>query len=175
MNDFAALPPAPGFSSGGPGPSPDESPLEVFQRMHRLLRGRYIYAVLFGVVGAIAGAVGGYMVTVPKYQSVGMIRVKAPPQKVYKVEDNGNQGIQSVAQSLQIPRVIDKAMLSPEWKAVGRGLTDDAKDEFRESLRVDVGPGNSEWVYVRFTDKDPKAAQIAVEQIINAYVLICGP
>jgi len=89
MNDFAALPPAADFnvapSMGAPAQQPQENPFEIFHRVHRLLRGRYIYAIAFGAVGAIAGALVGFKATVPKYQSVGMIRIKARNTLVYQL------------------------------------------------------------------------------------------
>lgn len=179
MNDPAALPPVADYnvapSLGAPAPQGAENPFEIFRRIHRLLRGRYLYVIAFGAVGALAGAIGGYKSAVPKYQSVGMIRIKATKTVVYPLPENqmaGNSYVRSVAQLIQVPRVIDRAMLSDEWKRVGRGLTDDAKDVFKDSLRVDTDPGATEWIYVRFTDTVPKVAQVAVEQIIDAYIAI---
>src|SRR5215471_964889 len=139
MTDYPALPPAPDYGPPALPAAQHENPFEIFQRIHRLLRGRYVYAAVFGLLGAILGGIGGYFLTVPKYQSVGFIRIKTPTPKVYQLGEMGNQSsaqVRSVAQLLQVPRVLDKAMLSPEWKAVGRGLSEDAKDEFRDSLRV---------------------------------------
>ncbi len=179
MNDFPALPAAADYNvapSLGPHDphAGHENPFEIFQRIHRLLRGRYHYAFILGAIGAIAGALGGYKATVPKYQAVGMIRVKAPPTKVYVLPENqgqsGSATLHTIAQYLQHPRVLDKAMLSTEWKAVGRGLSDDAKDEFKESLRVDTDPGGSEWIYVKFTDVNPKVAKVGAEQVMLAYI-----
>jgi hypothetical protein len=60
-------------------------------------------------------------------------------------------------------------MESEEWKKLGRGSDPDARDDFRSSLQVITPPEQPEWIYVRFTDAEPKAAQIAVFQLIAAY------
>jgi capsular exopolysaccharide synthesis family protein len=155
-----------------------EDPFEIFRRIHRLLRGRYPYAIALAVVGAAAGALLGWYATVPKYTSVGMIRIKLNTQgKVYQIDDNRiqvNPFARSQANLLQEPRVIDGALASNDWKATGRGSDPEAKEKFRDSLRVVTEYDQPEWIYVRFTDTSPKIAKIAVEQVINAYNRIYG-
>src|SRR5262245_25371593 len=181
MSDHLSLPPAADF---GTAPTASlaghhhENPLEIFHRVHRLLRGRYAYVLTLGAVGAIAGAILGYKATVPKYQSVGMIRIKSPQVKVYITPENQNQpptrDVSSVAQYLKEPRVIERAMNSDEWKRTGRGQGPDAKDEFRDSLRVETDYNAPEWIYVKFTDKVAGVAKVAVEQTIRSFIDIHG-
>lgn len=180
MRDYAALPPAadfavaPGAAAAG---QEQDNPFEIFERIHRLLRGRYVYAIVLGAIGAAVGAAGGWMATKPKYQSVGMIRIKEPASLVYTIDDHRNRGsgyLRTIAQLIQEPRVIDRAMTSDAWKRVGKGFTPDARDEFRDSLRVETDPGATELIYVRFTDPVPSVAKVGVEQVISAYEIIHG-
>lgn len=158
---------------------PGEDPFEIFMRLHRLLRGRYIIAVSLATVLAMVGAIGGWKATVPKYTSVGMIRIKTnQPFKVYQLDKEVPIQINSFAKSqanlLQDPRVIDRAMDSPEWKQRRSDTGPDAKDEFRESLQVSVRAEDPEWIYVRFTDSEPEVAKLAVGKVIQSYITIHG-
>src|SRR5262249_30459245 len=48
----------------------EESPFLIFQKVHRLLRGRYHVLVPLAVAGAIIGASAGWMSSKPKFLSV---------------------------------------------------------------------------------------------------------
>src|SRR5262249_43781440 len=73
------------------------------------------------------------------------------------------------ANYIEDDRVVAKAMQSPEWKALGRGIDTDAQDKFHKSLEVITDPRESEWIRVKFQDTDPVAAKAAVEQVLAAY------
>src|SRR5687767_8238137 len=94
MNDLRALPPGSGAPDLGSlsavDAGPGESPFVIFQKVHRLLRGRYRYAIGFGALGALAGALAGYMATKPKYESVGLIHIR-PMQHVILYQTPENQ------------------------------------------------------------------------------------
>src|SRR3954467_12140275 len=84
MNSDRALPAPPGQELGaflgapGPGSSrahAEDSPFLIFQKVHRLLRGRYPAALSLAALGALAGGAAGYFSTTPKYMSQGSIRV----------------------------------------------------------------------------------------------------
>jgi capsular exopolysaccharide synthesis family protein len=158
-----------------PGPHQDESPFVVFQRLHRLLRGRYAIAVTLAAMGAVGGAVAGWKSSHPRYRSEGALRVAASiPKKLYDTESNQalpnfTGYVRSVANLLQEPRVIDWAMNSDEWKKLGRGLTPAERDAFVDSLQVVTDREDPEWIRVRFTDADKTAAKVAVEQVIEAF------
>ncbi|MFN0132411.1 MAG: GumC family protein [Phycisphaerales bacterium] len=183
QSPHAAAQAEPDFTRAGGGTGHDghdTSPLVVLMKLHRLLRGRYPLAIGLAVLGAAAGAVGGYMSATPKFQSVGAIRIQpVMPKTLYESEVTGvppmfPSYVRTQANLLQEPRVIDRAMLSPEWKSVGRGYSPEAKEEFRQSLQVGVDREEQEWIRIRFTDVEPKAAQIAVERVIDAYKEIHG-
>jgi polysaccharide biosynthesis transport protein len=164
------------FSAGpaaAPEPAAEESPFAIFHKVHRLLRGRYHWAIGLGLVGAIAGSIGGYMATKPLYQSVGTIHIMSVLPTVLDTVrplQNHYMHVRTRANLLQDPRVLDAAFNSEAWRRLGRENTAAAREKFRKSLRVVVEREDPEWIYIRFIDRDPIAAKVAVEEIISAYV-----
>jgi capsular exopolysaccharide synthesis family protein len=180
MNDLRALPPAHDelFSST---PADHDSPFAIFGRLHRLLRGRYHIALPAAAVCGAAGAIAGYVAVTPKYQCIGSIRIQSVlPPKVVPSPENGilqmfQNYVRTQANYLEDDRTISTAVASPEWQALGRGLSPEAKDEFKRALDVVPDPNSQEWIRIKFKDADPKAARIAVDEIISAYIKIFGP
>lgn len=184
MNDLRSLPPGPGApdlaSLSAPDAGGGESPLALFQRLHRLLRGRYHYAIGLGLLGALLGGVAGYIATKPKYESVGLIHIRPTlPVTLYPTEQNQmpqmfTSYVQTQATYLQDSRVILKAMSSPEWRALGRGSDPADVERFKDALSVVTTHQQPEWIKVKFADRDAKAAKIAVQSLIDAYEDIHG-
>src|SRR5437879_1740597 len=52
---------------------PDPAPL---RRIHGLLRGRYLLAVILAAIGAAAGVAAGIMLPKPAFESVGVIQIR---------------------------------------------------------------------------------------------------
>lgn len=156
------------------------SPFELFQRLHRLLRGRYIITIVLAVIGAAAGAAAGYMSTEPLYRSTGLVRVLpmmpvvVTPTEQSRLHPLFTSFVQTQAAYLQTPRVIERAMESDAWRALGRPRTPAAKEAFIESLEVTAEREKPELIFVSFYDPDPKAARVASEQILRAYEHIYG-
>lgn len=182
-NDSRALDPfgaAPGYSPAGE-PAAEESPFAIFEKVHRLLRGRYPWVVGLAVIGATVGAVGGYMSSRPLYQSIGSIHVAPVLPRLLeetewtRVPPMFQSYVRTRANLLQDPRVLDAAMASDAWRGLGRGISPAERDRFRRSLRVVVEREDPEWIWIRFHDPDPEAARVAVEEIIRAYVERHGP
>jgi succinoglycan biosynthesis transport protein ExoP len=141
---------------------------------HSLLRGRYWLAISLALIGAVVGAPAGRFSATPEYKSVGVIRVQPIlPKILYQTEQNGvmpmfDAFIAAQVAQIQSRRVTDEAMLLPEWKALGRGLTPDVVAEFQRNLTVE-SPRGGPLIDVTFTDKDPKVAAVAVKAIIQTY------
>jgi hypothetical protein len=72
---------------------------------------------------------------------------------------------------LKQQRVIDIALVSPEWRALNRAATGDQARDFLHHLRV-VAPAHDEIIRVTFTDRDPKACAAAVKGVLRAYSAI---
>jgi polysaccharide biosynthesis transport protein len=159
-----------------PEPAAEESPFAIFEKVHRLLRGRYHWAIALAILGAGLGALGGYAATQPLYQSIGSIHIVPVLPKVIHENELTQMPplfasyVRTRANLLQDPRVLDAAMQSEAWRQLGRGISPEERERFRTSLRVTVDAQEPEWIWIRFADPDPDAARVAVEEIINAYI-----
>jgi polysaccharide biosynthesis transport protein len=175
-HDSRAIDPFGAGPTAGGDSGAEESPFAIFEKVHRLLRGRYHWAILLALLGAAAGGLGGYLATRPLYQSVGSIHiVPVLPKTLYNTELTQmppmfNSWVRTRANLLQDPLVLDGAMASDRWRALGRGISPEERERFRKSLRISVEREEPEWIWVRFSDRNPAAAKVAVEEIINAYV-----
>src|SRR3982751_3027608 len=69
---------APMGSLGAVMPPPIDGHVQhrPFQKMHRMLRGRYFWAVLLAILGAGAGAYIGFRTQKPQYRSDGLIKIE---------------------------------------------------------------------------------------------------
>ncbi|HEY1683556.1 MAG TPA: AAA family ATPase [Tepidisphaeraceae bacterium] len=150
-----------------------------WQRIRRLLRGRMWLAVTLAAICAIVGGGIGYKALKPEYRSDGMIEIR-PILASPLGGNNDEQGlpmyseyVQSQANILMSQRVVQAAMESDEWQALGRGNSPKAMEKFIKSLEVSYVDG-SFLIRVSFTDPDPNAAQIAVKSMIQAYMSIYG-
>ncbi len=151
-----------------------EKPANPLLVIHSLLRGRYWLAICLAILGAAIGAPIGYLTQKPTYQSVGVIRVHPIlPAILYQTEQNGvmpmfDAFLASQVAQIQSRRVIDQAMLQPEWKALNRGLTPNEIADFETNLTVD-NPRDAPLIDVSFVDHDPTAAATAVKAVIQTY------
>lgn len=161
-------------------PQVEESPLLIFQRLHRLLRGRYLLTFSLALVGALAGAAAGYLLPQPLYQSTGLVHVMSRlPDFGVDTEQSRfdpmfTSYVQTQAAMIMEPRVIEQAMSSEDWRSLGRGLTPSNKTKFKKSLEVSAKREQPEIIIVTFTDPDPIAAQIGLQQTLKAYERIHG-
>jgi capsular exopolysaccharide synthesis family protein len=166
-------------AGAGHGAQHDASPLEFAHRLHRLLRGRYILAIVLATLGGAAGVIGGYSAAKPMYASVGSVRIR-PPRVILTRNEYNDPNINAYAMAktqsnlIQDGRVIDKAMQSQEWKALGRKFNDVDRDKFIDSLKVTVDRDEPDFIRVKFIDRDRDAARVAVEQVLRSYMEIYG-
>src|SRR5215510_8634812 len=101
----------------------------VFVRIHRLLRGRYIWALVLGTLFAIAGGLAGYKATQPLWTCSAIVQVKMSREVVlYSSPENQSTQSPEVIKETQIAlkrsqRVINMAMDRDDWKSLKRPLT----------------------------------------------------
>lgn len=157
-------------SAPGGGEDEEQSPL---WKIHQLLKGRYKWAILLGLFGGLAGAIPLYLTERPLYRSVGIIQVRTVlPVAVYQTPDkfltNHERYIETQMDYLRSRRLIDMAMDSEPWKALGRGPSETAVEKFIDSLHI-YNPPRTELIHVAFQDPDRRAARVAVDAILDAY------
>jgi len=147
--------------------------------LHRLLRHRYPYAIIFAIMGAVGCGLAGYYLVKPTYRSVGMVRYKPVlPRILYESEESSvmpmfDSYVESQAQLMGSQRVLDLAMQDEVWKSRGIVFTVEKQALFRDNLEINKGKRSS-IVSVLFTDPDPDMAQASVKTVINAYTRIYG-
>jgi len=156
------------FSDSG---EPMANPLLL---IHRLLTGRYHWAILLGLVLATIGSVLTYKSIKLVYTSTGLVRILPYlPRILYTTSQNEampmfSAYINSQTALIMSSRTIDLAMQNPKWQALHRGIDAAAKAKFASELTVTHKPG-SELIYVAYTSKDPVVAQIGANAVIGAY------
>jgi succinoglycan biosynthesis transport protein ExoP len=153
----------------------EEQP-SIFARVHRIFRGKYLWALLLTVVLAAPAAYLGYWSQTPMYASTGIIHIQ--PNRPYLIEITAEAKTEASnytsfrnlqATLVRYQRIIDEALRSETWRALGRDMsTDTAWQEFARNLTATVPPGN-ETVLVTFTDPQPEACTRAVKSVLEAY------
>jgi Mrp family chromosome partitioning ATPase/uncharacterized protein involved in exopolysaccharide biosynthesis len=158
-------------------PSAEPSTASMFSAAHRILRGRYRWAVGLGVALAVGGACLGGTLPRATYLSRGIIEV-APraPRVLDEIEEKGmvpmfDSYIYSQAAIAGSRRVVDLAMQSEEWKNISADKSDFAVGSFQSKLGVYHGP-RTQTIDVSFTDEDPDVAVTAVNAVLKAYMQI---
>lgn len=148
-------------------------------KVHSILRGRYKWALLLGVIFAVTGGTLGYRLVKPVYRAFGTIRVQPIlPKVLYTSEQNSllpmfDAYVGSQVAMIESSRVTTRAMNQPEWKDLGYDRNPDNIQSFNESLEV-THPRNSELIIVAFEHANPEAARRAVKSVIGSYVEIFG-
>ena len=161
----------PMFGNGSQEPPP-ANPLLI---IHRLLRGRYHWCILLGLLGLGVGGFAGYKVTKPTYSSTGLIDIK--PYITPLVTPTPETGmmpahasfVEAQVSLIKSQRVMDAAMQSEEWRKLNRPYTEDSLAEFTKSLKALVPSRGGQIVLVSFEDEEPAAAAAAVKSVMQAY------
>src|SRR4051812_4263554 len=78
-----------GAGAGGAGKSKSNSGLKELQRVHRLLRGRYLWAISLGVILGVAGGLAGFRGGSQTYRSSGIIQIVPVVPQVLPKDQNG--------------------------------------------------------------------------------------
>lgn len=153
-----------------------QNPLMV---VHRLLKGRYHWAITLGLIGLILGGLAGFFVTEPLYNSYAQVRVRPVlPRVMYPTDQNSmmpmfESFVRSQVALIGSRRVIDHAIEHEDWQPYAEGSVDDQVAEFSETLIVDH-PRHTELINITFPNPDPRKSQAAVSAIVHAYKDLYG-
>lgn len=149
--------------------------VNIVHVVHGLLRGRYAITITLALILGIGAAAAGYLLPTPRYKAEGLIRIQPVlPRILYESEQNTlppmfSSFVNTQASLIQHSRVLNKAMDSDGWRALGRKRDPESERDFRESLRVNTNREAPELIAVSFTDDESRAAFVAVSEVISAY------
>ena len=181
--------PTPGFplgsDNGGVGselmlaPARDAGNAGVreLQKIHRLLRGRYVWAILLAVMLGSAGGFGGFRLGSKLFRSNGAIRiVPVVPKVMYAVDEKGSipmyeTYVDAQLAMLKSQRVTQMAMDDPIWQQQGSGSSrsPEAIERFAQGLDISR---QGELIWVRALNTNADSAKAAVDATIHAYLAI---
>jgi len=152
------------------GHAPESSDAEPaggdLQKMHRLLRGRYIWALLLALLLGGVGAYVGMKLGRRTYQSVGLVNI-VPVHVITQADNQFNeQFVDAQMAKMRSQQVMDLAMDDRRWQELGRTRSDEVEADFAKELDITRQGG---LLVVRFTDPDPQAAALAVQTTIKAF------
>src|SRR5437764_475540 len=101
----------------------------LFVRVHRLLRGRYIWALSLAIVLGAIGGFAGYKSVEPLWTSTGMVQVKMDRDVVLSnsPENQNTQSPEAIKETqialMRNQRIINATMTGADWSALKRPLT----------------------------------------------------
>jgi Mrp family chromosome partitioning ATPase/uncharacterized protein involved in exopolysaccharide biosynthesis len=147
-------------------------------KVHQYLRGRYLKAIVTGAILGAIGAAAGFTLVPVKYSSIGQIQVTSAilvPLRTAATDSNlisNYEGfVQTAVEQLSRHDVIRRAVNSPIWRAVtpqgGKSEAEEIAD-FADALEI-THPRNTELIYVRFRDANPKRATAGVDALTNTF------
>jgi Mrp family chromosome partitioning ATPase/uncharacterized protein involved in exopolysaccharide biosynthesis len=149
----------------------------IFQKMHRVLRGRYRWCILLGIILGGAGGAAGYLLTKPQWTASGIVVIRSyispilgnTPGDVTGALYAPDQFKETQIAFIKGQRVIDTVLRSDGWKSLNRDNNSDAAvTEFLKQLKVE-STTRSDVVSVTFPETDPKASFAAVSGVLDAY------
>src|SRR4051794_6534117 len=161
------LPAAPEDLWGNPQSSamgayqPQNQQSQPLKRLNRLLRGRWLLALILAAAGAAGGAIAGYKSQIPLYAGQGAIEIKPIIPSLALLDKSVPYFQQTIKnESLRIPgeRVITAALQRPEWTtAGGYKYNKDRVAIFQQNLTVTLAKDSS-MIQVAFQSETPKLA-----------------
>lgn len=151
---------------------PVQQQAQPLRKIHRLLRGRYVLAIVLSCAGAALGAMLGWMSAKPLYRSYALIDVSPRMPNMSVAERTWPQYekyLRSQVQIIASPRIISAAFKTDEWKAVSnKAPSNEFVSGFYNNLLVELIK-DSQLIRVSYEDEDPKVATAAVNAICRAY------
>ncbi len=158
----------------------EENQASVFLTVHRLLRGRYLLTAVLALIFGIAGGMFGYLSRQPMYESVGQIRIQPSLPKVLFNSEQSTAPqmfasyVSSQAALISGGRVIERALETPEWRAVASTAGDLSPTAVRELLRVRSNRSAQEIISVSFSHENPKVSATIVNAVMDEYITQFG-
>lgn len=152
----------------------------ALKMVHRLLRGKYHWLIILGVIFGGAGAAAGWKRGEKTFSSTGAIRINFQLEAVLgNSQDtwlpNAEGFVQDQINAMTSWRVMSRAVAGPQWAKVRPNLRISDNDMAITTLavqdlvrRVKVSQ-NTNKVQVEVRDTDPEVAEAGAKAIIGAY------
>jgi capsular exopolysaccharide synthesis family protein len=153
-----------------------EETLDVLGLVRRALRGRWLRAMVLGLLLAPVAGFAAWKWTRPVYRSEGLIRIDYTRPGVIQDKEEAvplevwEAFVESQAAMIGSRDMVEQALEQDVWKATGLGHSPIVIGGFAVRLSVDSRP-NKGLVKISFVHTDPKIAAAAVRAIIDAYAL----
>lgn len=157
-------------------PAPSPAKPDMYQAVLAALRGRYMWVVVLGILGAVAGFYFGRKMGKVFYVSEASIRLMKYGPSTLGLDADETKGIpnydvymKSLVLKATSDGVIEKAMQEPEWQATGIGDSLAAKDAFGRSLTVEH-PDDSENLVIMYKASSAGVAAAGSQSLTNAFI-----
>ena len=126
--------------SGMAPPPPQHEQVHLLRQLHKLLRGRYHWAVGLGLAGLMIGAVIGHFALSVTYESLGQIKIEPTLPVILVHTEQSNMlpmfeaYMDAQVDMIKSRRVIQMAMAKEVWKSRHPDQSVDARQEFHSQL-----------------------------------------
>jgi Mrp family chromosome partitioning ATPase len=138
--------------------------------LHMMLRGRYVWLVILGLLLGGAMGYGGFRLGYKTYRSTGLIQIVKPLKVTQGVEDETAADLEGFASTqaglLKSSPVIAMALQDSAWTALKHKSTTTPEEDFAQALTV---VPKDRMIYVTFEDRDPNAAGVGMKALLSAY------
>jgi capsular exopolysaccharide synthesis family protein len=154
--------------------SPMPAQATPLHRIHRSMRGRYVLAVILALIGAAAGAAGGFLFGKPGYVSQGAIQIKPTIPNIEKMDSivaMYDRLMTTEASKLMSQSVLDWAVKDPDWQKLVPPDPNggDPTAMLASGLKADYVK-MTEYITVAYQHRDPAIAQAGTRAVIRAYM-----
>ncbi|HVT83359.1 MAG TPA: hypothetical protein VHM90_22150 [Phycisphaerae bacterium] len=158
-------------------PAPKRSPVKF---IHRLLRGRYLWLAVFGVIFGGAGGYAGWKKGAMTFSSTGVLKVNYSLPMIYGETPetylrDAESFFQEQIDSLTSQRVLYKALQNAEWAGLNPLPASALKDNNamivraqQLASRLKVTQKNNQ-ILIEGRDRDPRFAAAAARAVTDAY------
>lgn len=153
-------------SRANTGPSPA-------RRIQTLLRGRYHWAILLGLILGTAFGLLGYFGPKTTYTAVGKLEIRPTTDSPMghspysNIPPMFNDWLQTQMNKFTTPDVVNSALASDTWTKANPPVTI-TPDKFVNNLTIDR-PQGGYLIWVEYTNRKPKVAAAGVNAIMRAF------
>jgi polysaccharide biosynthesis transport protein len=142
--------------------------------LHALLRGRYHWAIILGLILAVCGTLGGFFSQGDVYRSTSLIAISPVTRNIIRGGDDtiGRHYDSWIQRQLAImagPKVLEPAMNSDEWQSSAFGPYKSSPTMFANGLNLDHKRGQ-EVIEISYEAAVPELAQVGANVITKAYM-----